>query len=55
MRLASARGLERFGQADDIVRLEERLEEEESEAVKAALRTALGQIRSRQSGTQLDQ
>ncbi|NNF57327.1 MAG: hypothetical protein HKN04_03715, partial [Rhodothermaceae bacterium] len=55
VRLAVVRGLARFGEASDIARLEERLEVEESDEVKAALRMALGQIRSRQSGTQLDQ
>lgn len=53
VRREAALGLGRLGTADDIPRLEARLEVEADEGVQAALRTALGQVRSRQSGTQI--
>jgi aminopeptidase N len=53
VRLAAARGLGRLGTPEDIPALEARLEEEPDGDVQQAIRTALTQIRSRQSGTQI--
>ena len=53
VRAEAARGLGRLGTPDDIPLLEARLEEEPDEGVQGAIRTALTQIRGRQSGTQI--